>query len=118
LLREPIRWWLKQKQPWPRLFTRALIADSLDVYPIEFLDISDHHRLLYGDDPFGEVVVDLDRLRLQCERELREKLMRLREGFIECSRAPRKLEALLAESYASFEPIWRGCLHLLGRPVP
>lgn len=113
-----IRWWLKKGQPWPRLFTAELIAAALDVYPIELLDISSSHRVIYGAEPFGDVVIDRDRLRLQCERELREKLMRLREGFIACRGSSRALRLLLEESYASFEPVWRACLHLLGESVP
>lgn len=117
-LSDPIRWWLRRGQPWPRLFTRELIEAARDVYPVELLDISSFHRVIYGAEPLGAVAIDADRLRLQCERELREKLMRLREGYIACRGSTRALRVLLEESYASFEPVWRGCLHLLGGPVP
>lgn len=117
LLAAPVRWWLSSGQPWPRLFTPALIRDSLDVFPMEFLDISRHRRVLRGIDPLADVRMDASLLRLQCERELREKLMRLREGYVE-SRTRRELERLLAASYASFALVWRGYLHLLGREIP
>lgn len=117
-LGDPVHWWLGKGQPWPRLFSMELIRDSLDVYPIEFLDISRHHRVLHGSDPLPTVVADRVHLRIQCERELREKLMRLREGYVECRGAARPLRRLLAASYPSFAAIWRGCLHLLGAAVP
>ena len=118
LLGDPVRWWLKLDQPWPRLFSPELIRDSVDIYPIEFLDITRHHRVLFGRDALASVQVDVTLLRLQCERELREKLMRLREGYVESRGRPRHVRQLLAASYASFALVWRGCLHLLGVPVP
>lgn len=113
-----VRWWLGKGQPWPRLFSPELIRDSADVYPIEFLDITRHHRVLHGDDPLAGLEVDTAQLRLQCERELREKLMRLREGYVEARGKPRHVRRLIAASYASFALVWRGCLHLVGAPVP
>lgn len=117
-LGDPVHWWLAKGQPWPRLFSPELIRDSLDVYPIEFLDIARHHRVLHGRDPLGAVAADHTHLRLQCERDLREKLMRLREGYVECRGAAREMRRLLAASYVSFASVWRGCLHLLGAAVP
>lgn len=117
-LGDPVRWWLGKGQPWPRLFSPELIRDSIDVYPIEFLDIARHHRVLHGSDPLGSITADAAHLRIQCERELREKLMRLREGYVESGGSARALRLLLAASYPSFASVWRGCLHLLGAPVP
>lgn len=118
-LGDPIRWWLKSGEAWPRLFTRELLRDSLDIYPIELLDITRHHRVLHGQDPLAEITPAApELLRLQCERELREKLMRLREGYVETRARPKALRELLAASYTSFALVWRGCLHLLGAEVP
>jgi hypothetical protein len=114
----PMQWWLGRDQPWPRLFTRELIADSLDVFPIEFLDIARHHRVIHGSESLAELSIDRELLRLQCERELREKLMRLREAYVIGRGRRRALERLLVESYASFAPVLRACLHLLGAPIP
>jgi hypothetical protein len=115
-LAQPVRWWLTRDRPWPRLFTRELLHVSADVFPIELLDISTRHRVLYGDDPTTDVVIERGHLRLQVEREMREKLMRLREGYVEChaSRSSRCTKELLAASYTSFVRIFRACLHLVG----
>lgn len=114
----PIRWWLGKDQPWPRLLSPALIRDSLDAFPVEFLDLSRHRRVLHGEDPLADIDVDTTRLREQCERDLREKLMRLREGYVESGGAIRPLRRLLIASHTSFVPLWRACLHLLGCEVP
>ena len=110
--------WAKDKQPFPRFFTPALIADSADVFPIEFLDIQSHHTILHGSDPFAAVEIHRDHLRLQCEKELREKMMRLREGFMETEGKSKALNRLLTSSYSTFVALFRGCLHLLGGDIP
>ncbi len=102
----------------PRLFTSRLIAESADVFPIEFLDIGATRVVLHGQDPFAGLEVRVHNLRLQCERELREKMMRLREGYVECHDRPRDLERLMTDSYTSFVALFRGCLRLLGGEIP
>ncbi len=114
----PLRRWQRNQQPAPRLFTPDLIRDAADVFPIEFLDILAHRTILHGSDPFAELEVHPIHLRLQCERELREKMMRLREGYAECHDTPRNLRRLLTDSYTTFVALFRGCLCLLGGEVP
>jgi hypothetical protein len=74
--------------------------------------------IVTGDDPFAATEVHPEHLRLQCERELREKMMRLREGYVETHDRPRELRRLLTDSYTTFVALFRGCLHLLGDDVP
>lgn len=113
-----LRRWTRGGQPMPRLFSPALIADSADVFPIEMLDIRGSRRVLHGDDPFAALVIHPDHLRMQCERELREKLMRLREGYVEAHDSSKGLERLLVASYTTFVALFRGCLHLMAGAVP
>jgi hypothetical protein len=118
-LREPVRWWLGRGRPWPRLFTPELLRASADVFPIELVDILARHRVLFGADPIEDLAIDPGHLRLQLEREMREKLMRLREGYVELHGrwGSRGLEHLLAASYASFVRVFRAALRVLGAPV-
>ena len=113
-LADPVKWWIKKTSSWPRLFTRELIADSLDVFPIEMLDISQRRRVLMGPDPFAHVKIDHRALRLQCEREMREKMMRLREAYVE----HHGTYDLIDVSRATFARIFRACLVLFDMPVP
>lgn len=110
--------WTRLGQPFPRLFSPALIRDSTDVFPIEFVEIKAHRVILDGSDPLEDVVVQADHLRLWCERELREKMMRLREAYLASKGKPRAVRPLLIESYSVFLAIFRGCLHLLGGDIP
>ena len=114
----PINRWLKQGRPMPRLFSPGFLATAADVFPIEILDISNHHVLLHGTDPFAGLQIDLAHLRLQCERELREKMMRLQEAYLQARGRPRDLQRLVAESYPAFVLVFRGCLRLLEEPIP
>lgn len=109
-----VRRWTRRGQPVPRLFTPALLADSADAFPIEFLDIRAGHRVLHGDDPVAGLAIRRDHLRLQCEREMKEKLMRLREAYLFAHGRPRALRALLAASSGAFTALFRGCLFLMG----
>lgn len=118
LLAPPVRWWRERGQPMPRLFSRAFMAASADVFPRELLDIARHRRVLHGGDPFADVAVDASHLRLQCERELREKMMRLCEGYAEAVPRRRALERLLVISYVDFAEVFRGCLYLHGEEPP
>ena len=117
-LTRPILEWVKAKQTPPRLLTRGLLAASLDVFPLEILDLRTHHVALHGSDPFAGLVIRTEALRVQCERELREKLMRLREGYVTAHVTKGGLRALLVDSYTSFIALFRGCLQLLGAAVP
>jgi predicted nucleotidyltransferase len=110
--------WVGRGHHAPRLFTPAQITESADVFPIEFLDISDGRIVLHGKDLFAGIEIGVRQLRLQCERELREKMMRLREAYIECHARPKDLARLLATSYSSFVALFRGCLRLLGGTPP
>lgn len=118
-LREPVRWWLGRGHPWPRLFTPELLRASADVFPIELVDLASRHRVVFGPDPVEGLAIDPGHLRLQLERELREKLMRLREGYVEVQGrwGSRELEHLLAASYASFARVFRAALRVLGAPA-
>ena len=113
-----LRRFMRRGHPVPRLFSPALIAASADTFPIEFLEIRSSRVVLYGEDPFSGVAIRRDCLRLQCEREIKEKMMRLREGYVLCHDRARALRRLLAGSYPAFAALFRGGLHLMGREVP
>tara|TARA_B100000029_G_scaffold500326_1_gene571903 strand:+ start:125 stop:868 length:744 start_codon:yes stop_codon:yes gene_type:complete len=114
----PITKWVRGGQPSPRLLAPSIIRDSADVFPIEFLDLLAAHQVLYGADPFEGLDIHVHHLRIQCERELREKMMRLREAYLELHSSERKLKRLLTDSYSTFVALFRGCLHLHGDDVP
>src|SRR5689334_17092977 len=77
-LDDPLRFWRHRGLPAPRLATRALLAASADIFPLEVVDLAARGDVLVGDNPARGIAIDDEHLRVQCEREMTEKLMRLR----------------------------------------
>ncbi len=109
--------WLKRGQPFPRLVTPASLADAADVFPIELSEIAERHVVLHGALP-ALPAIDPEDLRLQCERELREKLMRLHEAYAVGSQREPELRQLMVASVPTFAALVRACLRIEGRSVP
>jgi hypothetical protein len=111
--------WRKAGIVAPLFLDPHYIQTSTDVFPLEFLDMQAHHRVLSGsDDVLRAVRVDPTNLRLQCEQEMRGKLLRLRQVYLETAGDARRVTALMADSASSFLVILRAALRLAGRPVP
>src|SRR3954468_16679597 len=70
--------WQKGGQHVPVYFTIAELQDAADVFPIEFLQMEQARKVLFGRDPFEFVQISRANLRHQTEYELRTKLIRLR----------------------------------------
>ena len=116
---EPLARWVKRGLPMPRLFSPTTLAEAADVFPIELGDIAERHVLLHGEDPLPAMPsLDGEHLRLQCERELREKMMRLEEAYALSRARGDDLRKLVATSFPAFAMIFRGCIRLHGDPVP
>ena len=111
-------WWRAHNNPVPIYFTSQEIADSSDVFPMEFLDMSRSRRVLYGPDPFERLDIPTYNLRHQLEYELRGKLLRLRTVYISVAESPERLARLMADSLDSFAVLFRHALQLLGVAAP
>lgn len=97
----------------PLVMTADYIQRSLDVFPMEFLDIKLIHTTLYGPDLFSEYCVSKSLLRLQCERELKSRLILLLNGYVSCTGGGRGLRDLLLGAYPGYFPLFRGMLSLV-----
>jgi hypothetical protein len=111
--RPRLRGWRRRRIPTPLLMDPAYIESAIDVFPIEFLEIADHHLPLYGDDhPFADLSVHLPHLRLEVEEQIRGKMLHLWEAYLEAGGSKRTLRRLLLETPPGFEMILRGMLRL------
>ena len=111
-------WWKEEGNPIPVYFTSEEIADSSDVFPIEFIDMSEVRRVLYGKDPFDGLEISSENLRHQLEYELRAKLLRLRRLYIPVSRNANQLARLMADSLDNFTVLFRHVLTTRGKEAP
>lgn len=96
----------------PLLLDPEYIQTSADSFPIEFLDLKNQNKVLYGQDFISTLAIDSKNLRLQCEQELKGKLIRLRQHFLEVGHSPGKLERLVSSSFGSLLPVLRNLLRL------
>ncbi len=96
----------------PLMFTPRHIESSLDVFPIEFAEISDNHLTIYGEELLDNLKIEKKHLRLQCEREIKGKLIRLRQGYLESALKGNSLKILLEDSLRAILPIMRAALRL------
>src|ERR1022692_3333700 len=77
-----VAWWNRHKHPAPLVLTRQELERSADVFAIEWLDMQQRHRVLFGDDPLPGLHIPMNLHRAQVEYELREKLILLRERIL------------------------------------
>ena len=94
------------------------IKRSADVFPSEVTDIKENHVTLYGEDLFDTLEVDKANVRLQCEHELKGKLIRVRQGYLERGLLRKGIASLLVDSLTSFNPIFRHMLRLKEQEPP
>jgi predicted nucleotidyltransferase len=115
---EIARWWNKTGNPPPLFFTAHEIAESSDVFPIEFGDMKDAHDVLFGRDVLADLTIDRTHLRMECEHELRGKLLQLRSRYVLVQGDVRESTTLLTQSISSFAVMFRHALKLVGKPAP
>ena len=107
--------WRRLRIPVPVLLDAATIDRSLDVFPLELLELRDRHRVLYGRaEAIEEIEVALPYLRLELEEQLRGKLLHLMSAYLEAGPSPRALRRLLLDSSPGFAVLLRGLLRLRG----
>jgi hypothetical protein len=99
----------------PLVMTAEYIRNSLDAFPLEFLEIQQQHATLFGPDAFAELTFDERDVRLQCERELKVILIGLRQGLLASMGKERALGELEAGAAAGLLRTLRGMLWLKGQ---
>lgn len=108
------RWWREQGNPEPLLLSEHEVATSTDCFAIEFHDMQRRHKILHGKDVITSLVVDNSFYRAQVERELRAKLLRLRQKSSGVLSETTALSRLLIDSVSTFCVLFRHALILSG----
>jgi len=110
--------WRQQAVATPLLLTRDYIHASLDSFPIEFLNLQRHHRVVFGQDLLADLTISPQNLRLQLEREIKGKLLHLREGLLGAGDNRDALQNLLARSLKDFSARFEALLFLKSETIP
>jgi len=113
-LQPRIQAWHEMGFALPLLLDRDFLLRGRDVFPMEFQDIKEQHRLLWGEDILRDLEIDIRHLRFQAEHEARSKLLRLRAVYLECAGNQPRLQALMLDSLKTFLVLMRTLSRLHG----
>ncbi len=107
--------WKEKRVAVPLFLTEGFVRTSLDVFPIEYIDLQQNHRLLFGEDVLVDLSFAPESVRLQCEREVKGKLLLLRKAFLDTAGKGNHLKKVIDQSIPAFVAIFRALLFLKGR---
>lgn len=111
------RRWGKEQIVVPLFLTEEELRSSASVFPLEYLEIQEQHRVLGGRDPFVGFRVETDRLAAEVRQGLVGALLRLRQRYVEGNATEEAALILLPLSVTSLVPLLRGVQRLQGRAV-
>ena len=106
--------WRDAGNPPPMTMTMSEWRRSSDVFPMEYADILDRHRVLYGASPFDGISVSRDHLRLQLEQQVLGKLLQLRQAALLAGTDGKRQLELIAASLSTMMVLFRAVLRLHG----
>ena len=112
------RAWADTGNPPPLTLTEAEWSASADIFPMEYSDILERHRVLHGTPPFEGVRPSREHLRLQTENEAMGKLIQFRQGILRTGGDHRRILELLRDSISTFMVIFRAVVRLHGQTPP
>lgn len=110
--------WTAAGNPPPLTLTEAEWRRSADIFPMEYSDMLERHRVLKGASPFAGISVSPRDLRLQVEHEAMGKLLRLRAGVMNAGSDTKRQGALLKDSLSALMVIFRAVMRLHGEVPP
>jgi predicted nucleotidyltransferase len=106
--------WRADGNPPPLTLTLSEWRRCVDIYPMEYADILQHHRVLHGTLPLDGIRVDRNQLRLQLESEAMGKLLRLRHLILLAADNRAEQLALLETSLSTMLTLFRAYTRLRG----
>ena len=112
------RRWSAERIVVPLFVTESDLEASRDLFPLEYVEMQEHHVVLAGREPFAGRPVDLPRLAMQCEQEIQGNLLRLRQRFVEGGGTIEAIGILLPLSLTALLPCVRGLYRVLRATVP
>jgi hypothetical protein len=117
-LGQTMRAWQEAGNPPVLELTTHEWRSSADIFPMEYADIFERHRVLHGTLPLDGVEVRLNDLRLQVEQEAMGKLLRLRRGVMVAGADHVRQQELLRASLSTLLVLFRAVMRLHGERPP
>lgn len=91
---------------------------SADIFPMEYADIIERHKVLHGALPTPHVTVRREALRRQAESEAMGKVLRLRQGIMHAGNDTALQLELLRASHSTLMVIFRAALRVADKTPP
>lgn len=110
-----VKWGRQHKMALPLFLTKEYVLNSLDVFPIEFSEIKERHKTIFGEDFFADLNIPLKDLRLLCEQQIKGKLLHLRQAYLDIGSNPAVLKNLASVTFSDLIPVFRRLIHLKGQ---
>ena len=112
---ELVNWGRKHKIATPLFLTKDYVLSALDVFPIEFSEIKEQHKLIFGEDIFSSLEIPVSDVRLLCEQQVKGKLLHLRQAYLDFGSNPVVLKDLLSRALSDLFPVMRQLVILKGQ---
>jgi hypothetical protein len=103
----------KERFSLPWVMTLDYVDRSRRVFGIEWLEFQWLHQTILGPDPLVGLTFGKPDVRLQCERELKAALVRLRQGYIAAAGDRTSVRDLVIAAAKSLMPTLRAMLWLV-----
>lgn len=107
--------WAEDGNPPPMTFTSSEWKSSADIFPMEYADILERHRVLFGEPLADGIAVKPSDLRLQVEQQTMGKLLQLRQATMGAGGDNKLQLEVLEKSLSTLMVIFRGVSRLQGQ---
>jgi hypothetical protein len=113
-----VKKWAKKGIGVPLFLTQEYIRDSLDTFPLEFMEMKSAYQVIFGEDVLGTLTFEACDVRNECEREIKGKLLHLRAEYLLHRGDAKALTDLINRSLSTFRLVFVGALFLKKCPIP
>lgn len=101
----------------PMVLSPEEMRASTDVFPITFLEMKRCHQLIAGEDVLEGLQIDSSHLRLRCEQELKNLLLRMQSAYLTRHKRARDLMPKFKRDHAALARTLGAALALKSDPV-
>lgn len=108
----------KKRIALPFNLTEEDVRSSIDVFPVEFLNLTLLSRCVLGHNLLHGLKIEKRDLRLQCERELKSKLIWLSRMLLASQGNASLLRSSLVRCLKDLVPLFRAIIFLFGQAPP
>ncbi len=93
------------------------IEPAMDAFAVKFADILSRRRILFGSDPFAQLVIQPESIRLRTRQVLLNLILRLRERYTLISLREEQLVQIVADMAGPIRACATSILILEGKPA-